>query len=166
MFTVFYLAYQLHATYLFTKLTRPLIKLWRGRGLKAIIYIDDGIIAVKGEDKAKRESLSVRRDLESAGFVVNIDKPQWEQCKSLEWLGFGIDLNLGVFSVPNRKIEELQALLRSMSDHTACRLASLIGKIMSMSIALGMVTHLMTRNLYTVLNLSTSWCQEVLISLT
>ena len=152
------------ACYLFTKLTRPLIKLWRGRGLKAIIYIDDGIIAVKGEDKAKRESLSVRKDLESAGFVVNIEKSQWEPCKSLEWLWFGIDLNLGVFSVPDRKIEELQALLRSMSDHTvvpARRLASLIGKIMSMSIALGTVTRLMTRNLYAVLNLSTSWCQEV-----
>ena len=82
----------------------------------------------------------------------------------MEWLGFGIDLNLGVFSVPDRKIEELQALLRSMSDHTvvpARRLASLIGKIMSMSIALGTVTRLMTRNLYAVLNLSTSWCQEV-----
>ena len=92
------------ACYLFTKLTRPLIKLWRGRGLKAIIYIDDGIIAVKGEDKAKRESLSVWRDLESAGFVVNIEKSQWEPCKSLEWLGFRIDLNLGVFSVPQEKL--------------------------------------------------------------
>ena len=96
--------------------------------------------------------------------MVNIEKSQWEPCKSLEWLGFRIDLNLGVFSVPDRKIEELQALLRSVSDHTvvpARQLASLVGKIMSMSIALGTITRLMTRNLYAVLNLSISWCQEV-----
>ena len=40
------------ACYLFTKLTRPLIKHWRGRGLKAMIYVDNGIMAVKGEENA------------------------------------------------------------------------------------------------------------------
>ena len=33
--------------YLFTKLMRPLVRHWRSRGLKSIIYLDDGIIAVK-----------------------------------------------------------------------------------------------------------------------
>lgn len=76
MFTV--LPFGLYtACYLFTKLTRPLIRYWRGRGLKAIIYIDDGIVAVKGEGNAKKESLMVRKDLENAGFVVNIEKSQW-----------------------------------------------------------------------------------------
>ena len=104
------MACQLNVTYLLNKTFN------RGRGLKAIIYINDGIITVKGEDNAKRESLMVRSDLESAGFVVNIEKSQWEPSKFLEWLGFRIDLALGVFSVPDRKIEELQALLRYMSD--------------------------------------------------
>jgi len=44
------------ACYLFTKLLWPLIRLWRGRGLKAIIYLDDGIVAVQGKDRALRES--------------------------------------------------------------------------------------------------------------
>ena len=35
------------AYYIFTKLLRPMIRQWRGRGLKAIIYLDDGIVAVK-----------------------------------------------------------------------------------------------------------------------
>ena len=39
------------ACYLFTKLMRPLIRHWRGRGLKAIIYLDDGIVAVKEREK-------------------------------------------------------------------------------------------------------------------
>ena len=152
------------ACYLFTKLTRPLIRYWWGRGLKAIIYINDRIVAVKGKDNARRESQMVERDLESAGFVVNIEKSQWEPCESLEWLGFKIDLALGEFSVPSRKVEELHALLKSMPDCgvvPARRLASAIGKIMSMSLALGTVTRMMTRNLYAVLNKSVSWYQEV-----
>lgn len=106
----------------------------------------------------------VRRDLESADFVVNIEKSQWEQCESLEWLGFKIDLVLGEFSIPSRKIEELQALLQSMPDCRvvpACQLASIIRKGMSMSLVLGSVTRLMTCNLYAVLYMSVSWYQEV-----
>ena len=40
------------ACYIFTKLLRPLIKHWRGQGLRAIIYLDDGIVAVNGEAAA------------------------------------------------------------------------------------------------------------------
>ena len=46
-----------------SKLTRPLIQYWHGRGLKAIIYLDDGIFAVRGENEAKLESMQARQDL-------------------------------------------------------------------------------------------------------
>ena len=36
------------ACYAFTKLLRPLIKYWRSQGLRALLYLDDGIVAVKG----------------------------------------------------------------------------------------------------------------------
>ena len=62
------------APYLFTKLMRPLIKLWRGKGLKAIMYFNDGIVSVKGEHQATEASARVKLDLENAGFVVNTEK--------------------------------------------------------------------------------------------
>ena len=62
------------ACYVFTKLLRPIIRHWRGRGLKAIIYLDDGIVVVKGKDMALEECKHVKQDLESAGFVMNIEK--------------------------------------------------------------------------------------------
>jgi len=65
------------APYLSTKLMRPLIKLWRGKGLKAIIYLDDGIVSVKGEHQAREASAQVRDDLEKAGFIVNAEKSSW-----------------------------------------------------------------------------------------
>ena len=61
---------------------RPLARYWRGRGLKAIIYLDDGIVAVKGKAEATVESAKVKQDLESAGLIVNIEKCVWEpSCK-------------------------------------------------------------------------------------
>ena len=56
------------------KLIRPLMRYWQGRGLKAIVYLDDGIISVEGRENALRESVQVRQDLVSAGFIVNHDK--------------------------------------------------------------------------------------------
>ena len=52
------------ACYLFTKLLRPLIRYYRGRGLKALIYLDDGIVAVRDFERALHESMLVKGDLE------------------------------------------------------------------------------------------------------
>ena len=48
------------ACYLFTKPMRSLVRYWQGRGLKAIVYLDDGNIVVKGEAEAKAESMAVK----------------------------------------------------------------------------------------------------------
>ena len=127
------------ACYLFTKLMRPLIRYWRGRGLKAIVYLDDGIIAVKGEAEATAESMAVKRDLELAGLVVNVEKCAWEPSHRMEWLGFCIELTLGEFSVPAQQISALKAKLsetRKERTLPAKKLANLIGKIISLYPAL------------------------------
>ena len=46
----------------------------------------------------------------------------------------------------------------------ARKLASLIGKIVSISIGLGPVTRLMTRALYTTLHQMVAWCQNLTFS--
>ena len=152
------------ACYLFTKLLRPHIRLWRGRGLKAIVYLDDGIVAVRGKDRAIRESTVVKRDLENAGFVINIVKSQWDPSHSMEWLGFIIDLSKGEFSVPDEKISRLKSKLleiKSTESAGARKIASITGSIISMSLALGSVSRLMTRSLYAVLSNRNSWWQEL-----
>ena len=155
------------ACYLFTKLMRPLVRYWRGRGLKAIVYLDDGIIAVKGEQRALEESNLVRHELECAGFVINQEKSHWTPTKSIEWLGFNIDLAKGEFSVPTNKLDALKSQLHAVAEAPtvpARQLASMVGKIMSMSLALGPVTRMMTRNLYLVLNQRIAWCQNLVLT--
>ena len=36
--------------YAFTKLMRPLVGFWRGRGLRVVLYLDNGIVAAKREE--------------------------------------------------------------------------------------------------------------------
>lgn len=66
----------------------------------------------------------------------------------MEWLGFIIDLAKGEFTDPEHKLfklkSHLQEALRSQVM-PARMLASLIGRIVSMSLALGPVTRLMTQ---------------------
>ena len=59
--------------------------------------------------------------------------------KDIEWLGFKIDLAKGEFSVPDHKLVKLRSQLQdALGLHLmpARKLASIIGKIISMSLAL------------------------------
>ena len=150
--------------YFFTKLMRLLVKYWRGRGLKAMVYLGDGIVAVKGEVEAKFESRKVKQDLEKAGFIVNIEKCVWEPSHSIEWLGFHIDLALGEFSVPIPKIDALKSKLLEAKHARFLPAKQLAGKNMSMSPSLGPVAHLMTRSLYATLNGRMSWCHRLTLT--
>ena len=152
------------ACYVFTKLLRPLVKYWRSQGLRAIIYLDDGIVAVSGKEAAHKASHSVRTDLAKAGFVEHSAKCMWEPTQNLCWLGFELDLKVGFISVPRSKIMALQTLLEKASEQevlTARHLASITGKIISMSLALGTIARLQTRSLYALINTRESWCQKL-----
>ena len=64
------------ACYAFTKLMRPLVRFWRGRGQRLILYLDDGIVAAKGREVAILESEQVQRDISRAGLITNCSKSQ------------------------------------------------------------------------------------------
>ena len=145
------------APYVFTKLLRPLVCLWRGKGCKAILYLDDGICAVEREREAVRVSTWVRDTLEKEGFVANEAKCTWTPTHKLQWLGFNIDLEQGELSVPETKLSMLKSLLRcavTWQCISTRSLASIIGWIISMGLALGPVARFMTRSLYAMLE---SW---------
>ena len=61
---------------------------------------------------------------------------------SMQWLGFTIDLEHGQVSIPDKKrVTNLRRLLKD-----ACmQVLDLIGKIISMGLALGPITRFMTR---------------------
>ena len=114
-----------------------------------------------------QESERVQSELLEAGLIVNNTKSQWVPTKSLIWLGFQINLQDGQLTIPDQKIESLTRLMQQAKDSRsiqATALARIMGKIISMALALGPVTRLMMRRLYTVLNARRSWCQYLLLT--
>ena len=156
------------ACYVFTKLLRPLVKRWRAMGLHAIVYIDDGICGADSREECYKHMKVIVSDLEQAGFVINTAKSHLEPHQVSEWLGFTVDLEEGCFKVPCDKIRRLKSVLVTISPIggmiTARSLASVVGQIISMSLALGPVTRLRTRAMYSVLNQRKCWSDRLRLS--
>ena len=153
------------ACYLFTKLMRPLVKYWRQQGLRIVLYLDDGIVAVKSKQAALTASRAIQEDLDRAGLVVNLAKCCWEPSQQCSWLGFDIDLAQGKIAVPQVKLKNLHVQLQQAvqcSELHAKYLASIVGRIISMSVAIGPVARLMTRSLYGLLNTRQAWCDMLM----
>ena len=155
------------ACYVFTKLLRPLVKKWRGSGMRAIVYIDDGIVAAKSTTECVSLKDVVIRDLSRAGFILNKTKSCLEPQQVGKWLGFIVDLHEGNFFVPSEKLESLKSSIKAAYPLTRVSvrsLASIVGKIISMSLAIGPVSRMRTRQLYQVIDTRRSWCDSVILS--
>ena len=62
------------ACYVFTKLMKPLLKKWRGAGIRSALYLDDGIFGGKLFEYVKTVSNQIVNDLCSAGLTINVKK--------------------------------------------------------------------------------------------
>jgi hypothetical protein len=90
-------------------------------------------------------------------LVPNKDKCVWSPSQQLDQLGFRWDLKQCVLPVPDRRLSALyELIILVLENSTAVKvrtLAKVSGKITTMSPALGFVTQVMTRCIFSVLNL-------------
>ena len=155
------------ACYVFTKLMRPLVRYWRASGIRIVLYLDDGLATAADKQSALKTSIFVRETLSKAGFVTHPVKSQWSPVQRLSWLGFVIDTSLGQLEVPSEKITLLRCQLQqilSMDRIPARLLASVVGKIIAMGLAIGPLTRFMTRSVYTMIESRYSWCDHLQLS--
>ena len=135
--------------------------------MRAIVYIDDGICAASSCSKSLEYRELVVSDLDKAGFVLNIAKSQLEPRRVGHWLRFILDLESGCFKVPEEKVDRLKSVVHRvlpMSWVGVRLLASIVGQIISMSLALGPITRLRTRALYAVIDSRHSWSDQLKLS--
>ena len=155
------------ACYVFTKLLRPLVKRWRSMGLCCVVYIDDGICAAKSEPKCNAAKEIILSDLDSAGFILSISKCMLDPVQRGDWLGFTLDLRAGSFFVPGEKVSRLQSTIASLNLDRPVRvraLSSVVGQIISMSLAIGPMVRLRTRACYDVINQRKTWSDSRLLT--
>ena len=153
--------------YVFTKLMRPLVARWRSMGHVSLVYIDDGISGVADRTSAKAASIIQRKDLLSSGLKVNEAKSDWEPRQLGQWLGIIINTIQMTFQVPSSKLERLKSSLR---DVLGCQnvpvkdIARISGDLVAMTIALGPIARLFTRQMYFVIANRISWRGHVVVS--
>ena len=124
------------------------------------MYIDNGIVVSKSESQCCVHRDMVVSDLERAGFVLNLKKCCLEPCQTGKWLGFTVNLSEGKFLVPVCKLKASVRSILQFSRVPVRSLASAVGQIISMSLAMGPITRLRTRALYAVLNSGSSWTDK------
>lgn len=89
------------ACFVFTKMMRQFTKSWRAKGIRAVVYIDDGLAIAASKEEAQRVAVIIENDLTSAGWVLNTEKSRLSPFRSGVWLGWLLDLNEGALSVPD-----------------------------------------------------------------
>lgn len=146
--------------YIFTKIMRPLVKHWRSKAYKIVVYLDDGLSVCPCFASCEEQALSVQSDLNQSGFVANVEKSIWKPTQCTKWLGFNWDLKTQVLSVPQDKIARLLAKINealALRRISARQLASVTGLVISNMIVFGNICKLMTKSLHRKIDSRSCW---------
>ena len=138
-----------------------------GLATACYVYIDDGIAMGASFEQTAALCKLIRWTLYRAGFVLNEEKSRLLPSKCVRWLGFDIDLSKGCIMVPSDKVAKLKKCLAEALESKqmpAKVLASLIGKIIALGLAIGPVARLRTRALYALLETRDSWYDKLVLS--
>ena len=103
------------APFVFTKVVKVLIKHCRSSGIRIFGFIDDVFGGGRTLNEAQKISNLVKQDLADSGFLENTEKSIWVPCQRGQHLGYIVDLQKGIFSVTQARIDELFALLKHIS---------------------------------------------------
>lgn len=140
------------APFRFTKSVRPLVKYWRSKGWFVLVFLDDGFGIEFSYDKAVDLANDMFRDIVASGFVPNMPKSCWVPAQRREWLGLVFDSSEMIVDIPLDKLKSLlQFFIDFLSRSNEGQLVSFrsiarfVGKVISLSQALGPITQLKTR---------------------
>ena len=149
------------APYFFTKFFRPLVRHWRSLGIHLVLYLDDGAGCEKDFASTQSCSDTVRADLVKAGLVANCDKSIWIPTQCLDWLGISWDLLNATLTIPQPRVDRLLSALGVFKNKlpfvTPRFIASIVGKIISLSPCVGNVSLIMSRFLQSAVFFRHDW---------
>ena len=139
--------------YIFTKVTRPLVKHWRTTAVNIVVYLEDGMGACKTFSACMNQASKVRSDIKSCGSISNDEKCEWFASQCLTWLGFDWNLKLKTLCIPKKKIDLCSKIDETLdSSGPARQLASVTGLIISNSMC-----NLVTKSLRREIDFRLSW---------
>ncbi|XP_068742268.1 uncharacterized protein [Montipora capricornis] len=118
----------------FTKILKPFAAIWRSKGIRISIYIDDILIIASSVKQAATLLAVIRNSLESLGFLVNIEKSHVTLTTRITYLGFEIDSVAMKLFLPISKISRIIQSCKNLlqnSNPTIREIAHVAGFIVS-----------------------------------
>lgn len=99
----------------FTKLVKPIVTFFRGRGVRIIVYLDDFLILKQSKEGAEKDFMRTVCLLQKCGFLNNWEKSIGIRASQVrEFLGVvinSVDLSL---SLPEKKVDWVILLCREL----------------------------------------------------
>lgn len=152
------------AGYIFTKILKTLLRVWRSKGIKVALYLDDGLIINDSYEKALENARIVQQDLSNAGFVLNDKKSCWTPTKQINWLGFILNSESNVFEIQERKFlkieQTISTILTEKHNMSAIDLSKFVGQIIALFHAYGSLVYLQTKACQLWISLQPSWSRR------
>ena len=154
------------APFVFAKILRPLTTAWQKWGIPISVYLDDGLGAGRTLLLTKSNSLTVHSSLLKAGFIINEPKSVWDPVQEIARVGYSINTKNNTIQAKNQRIKKLSSALtnelQTKDEHIHVKtLASIVGQIISLEMAVGNIVRLMTRSAYTLINNCSSWYDKI-----
>ena len=136
------------AGFVFTKLLRVLIKIWRANAIKIVTFFYDGIASVYSLQEGILHSSFVKADLLACGYIPNVSKCSWFPVTSISWLGFLYELIAGYIYAEQEKLNNLLTVIEQIRGKRSVhvrKLAIVTGMLSSLHLAYGDVVYLKSK---------------------
>ena len=99
--------------------------------------------------------MEVQKDLSEVGFLLAVEKCNWQPQTRLTWLGLDWDMEEGTVHVTDRRVKQtinsIETLLGKLKRHNLVavkELAGVTGQIVSMQPAVGKIVQLKSREMF------------------
>ena len=88
------------APWIFSKVTRVTIMLWRRFGIRVLPYLDDFFFPKRGFRACRRVGVRIEGDCFNVGLEINFSKSGLIPMEERKHLGIDVNLGAGYFKVP------------------------------------------------------------------
>lgn len=151
------------AAFIFTKLIKPIMSFLHEQGKRSSIYIDDLINFGKTYRECADQEIFIHKSFLRGGWIFKPEKSSGPPSQTVQYLGLIINSVSMKFEIPQKKfdsiLEEATFFLDISNNRIfpVKRLASWVGKLQSLRLAIGPVVSIMCRALYQSISDARTW---------
>ena len=129
-------------------------------GHNSFVYLDNSFGSQPERTSAIAAAFIQRKELDCSGLLANDEKSHWVPMQVGKWLGFVINTIFMTSRIPEKKVCKLKRLLNSTIQNKSSsyrELARIAGCIISVALAVGSISHLLTRQMYLAIESRPAW---------